>query len=59
VFNYMDCPHFAKRTIAQGIGKMIEIRNHIGTSASATVEPDGARIFINPAAYIQNWQGRE
>jgi hypothetical protein len=55
----MDCPHLAKRTIAQGIGKTIEIRNHIGASASATVEPDGTRIFINPAAYIQNWQGRE
>ncbi len=48
---------FAKRTVAEWKGIVIEIRNHVGPGVRVSVQADGSGVLVNAATNVKNRQG--
>ncbi len=56
VLNHVNRPHLAKGTVAKRIGEVIQVGDDIRAGIGIPINTDGARIFVDPAADIQNRQ---
>ena len=53
MFDEMDCADFAKGTIPEREREVVKIGNYVSIGVRVPIDPDCARIFVNPAAYIE------
>ncbi len=54
VFDDMNGPDFSERIVPERKRNMIEIGNHIRARIRITVQADGAGVFVDAAADIEN-----
>jgi hypothetical protein len=53
VFDQMDRTNFAKGTVPEREREVVKIGNYVSIGVRVPIDPDRARIFLNPAAYIE------
>src|SRR4051812_1605661 len=53
VLNDMDRRQPVERPVGEGIGKTIEIGQHVGAAGGIPVEPDRSGLLVNPAADVE------
>ena len=54
MLNQMDGANFAERVIPKGKWKMIEIGNDVGLSVAVSVNPNGARKFLDSTPHVKH-----
>ncbi len=54
VFNDMDSSNLAERAVVEREREMIEISDDVSLRIRVAIDADGARIFVNPAANVED-----
>ena len=54
VLNHMDGANFTEDAVANGVWVVIQISDDVGACSSVAIEADSSRVFVKPAAYIQD-----
>ncbi len=57
VFYNVNRPHFPERFVAKRKREVIQIGNNVGARVRIVIEPDGARILVDPAADVEYRKG--
>lgn len=54
VLDHMDQPHLIERAVSERIRKMVEVADDVGFGALDSIDADCARVFVDPATYIED-----
>lgn len=53
VFDEMDCADLTEGTVPEREREVVEVGDDISIGVRVPIDPDCARIFVDPAAYIE------
>ena len=56
MLNQMNGPHLAERIVGERERKLVEVGHNIGACVRIAVDANGARVFVNAAANVENRQ---
>src|SRR5271169_3361848 len=54
VLDHMDRAQLTERIVAKRVRKTVEIAKHIGAGIPIAIHADGARVFVDAAADVEN-----